>query len=363
MYFLIYLVKKVDILKNEEIKKILIIRLSALGDTIHTLPLAYALRQQYPDCQIDWIVEDKAQKFVVNNPLLNNVYVLNKKSSSKLQFLCEFIRIIKKIRNEKYDIVIDTQQLLKSAVIMGLSGGKRKIMLDGGREFSFLFANEIIKTGRKPFDINYHVVNRNLDIAKYLDCTNQEAKFIIPDFSFEYSQNIKDIIENLDKTKKTIVLAPATTWENKHWNVNGWVDIINEFKEECNIIIKASEKEKVLTDKILSFVLKSDNIINLTGKTSLADLVYIYKNVNLVVSPDSGSTHIAWAAEKAYVITLFFATSAKRTAPFGNKYFYISSACPCSPCMSKHCKLKTNKNNCINKIKSEDVVNIIKKVL
>ena len=59
-----------------KIKKILIIRLSALGDAIHTLPMANAIRKQYPDAQIDWIVEDKAAEFIINNPLLNNVYVL-----------------------------------------------------------------------------------------------------------------------------------------------------------------------------------------------------------------------------------------------------------------------------------------------
>ena len=164
---MLYLVKKVEKLKNNNIKKILIIRLSALGDTIHTLPFANALRKKYPNVQLDWIVEDKAEKFILNNPLLNNVYVLERKKWKEMNFynvLKEFFLIIKKIRSEQYDIVIDTQQLLKSAILMGLSKGKRKIALDGGREFSWLFANEIIKTNRKQFDIDYHVVKRNLTV-------------------------------------------------------------------------------------------------------------------------------------------------------------------------------------------------------
>jgi len=116
----------------DKILKILIIRLSALGDAIHTIPLANALRKQYTEAQIDWIVEDKAAKFIVNNPLLNNVYVLKKKNISKQEFFRSFISLIKNIRAQKYDIVIDTQQLLKSSVIMGLSGGKRKITLFTG---------------------------------------------------------------------------------------------------------------------------------------------------------------------------------------------------------------------------------------
>ena len=362
---MLYLVKKVDKLENNNIKKILIIRLSALGDAIHTLPLANALRKKYPNVQLDWIVEDKAEKFISNNLLLNNVYIIERKKWKKnniFNVFKEFYSIIQKIRLEKYDIVIDTQQLLKSSIIMGLSGGKRKIALDGGREFSWIFANEIIKTDKKQFDINYHVVKRNLEIARYLDCNDLEVEFKFPDLSKEYSKNIIDIIKNIDKLKKTILIAPATTWKNKHWSVEGWVDLINEFKESCNIIITATEKERSLTDKILDKV-SGKNIINLTGMTTLSDIVYICKNVDLIISPDSGSAHIAWMTGHPRIITLFFATSSNRTAPYGDKYFSVQSEVICSPCMKKKCKLKTNKNKCIQEISSEKIINIVKKVL
>ena len=364
---MLYLVKKVEILSENEIKKILIIRLSALGDAIHTLPMANAIRKHFPNIQLDWIVEDKAEKFIVNNPLINNVYVLPKKQwkkdKNKIKVIKEFLSIVKSIKEQKYDVVIDTQQLFKSSLIMALSKGKRKISLDGGREFSWLFANEIIKTGRKQFDIYYHVVKRNLEIAKYLGSETQEfPEFIIPDFNGEYSEEIKGIIDNLDKSRKTIVLSPATTWQNKHWTIQGWVDVINEFKETYNIIVTAAENEKSYTMQILQQI-NGGNIIDLTGKTTLADLVCIFKNSDLVVSPDSGSAHIAWATGSPKIITLFFATSSQRTAPYGDKYYSLSSKIPCSPCMKKHCKLKTNKNSCIKEIKSEDLINVIKKVL
>lgn len=349
-----------------KIKKILIIRLSALGDAIHTLPMANAIRKQYPDAQIDWIVEDKAAEFIINNPLLNNVYVLERKkwrkNPDKTANIKEFFSIIKNIRKEKYDIVIDTQQLLKSSLIMGLSGGKRKIALDGGRELSFIFADEIIKTGRKQFDINYHVVKRNLEIAKYLGCKSLETEFIIPDFSKKYTKEIVRRIDNLDKNKKTIVLAPATTWTNKHWTIEGWQNLINEFKEEYNIILTASEKEKPLIKEIIQNT-EHKNIIDLSGQTGLSDLVYIYKNADIVISPDSGSAHIAWAVNKPEIITLFFATSAKRTAPYGEKYYSISANISCSPCMKKRCKLNSNPNKCTRSITSEQIINIVKKVL
>lgn len=349
-------------MSENDIKKILIIRLSALGDTIHTLPLAFSLRKKFPSSQIDWVVEDKAEKFVVNNPLLNNVYVIKKKQISVKERIKNFIQIIKKIRKENYDVVIDVQQLLKSGIILGLSKGKRKITLSEGREFSGFFANEIIKSSHRHFDPDYHVVKRNLEPGKYLGCDDKEIKFIIPDLEEEVSEEIKQIISNIDKTKKTIVIAPATTWKNKHWTVSGWCDVINEFKDECNIILTASQNEKSLIGEIISNI-KGDNLIDLSGKTSLSDLVYIFKNVDLVISPDSGSAHIAWTAGGCKVVTLFFATSALRTAPFGDKYFSVSSKSPCSPCMKKHCRLKTSENKCIQDLNSQNVIDLLKRVL
>ncbi len=346
-------------MNENKIKKILIIRLSALGDTIHTLPAVYALRKKFPDAQIDWVVEDKASKFVENNPLINNVFVINKKKRN----LKSFLELIFKLRKEKYDIALDFQQLLKSGIILGFSGAKRRITLDCGREFSSFFANEIVKTGRKLFDIHYHVVKRNLDLVKYLGCETEKINFVLPDFSNEYSSEIKKIMQNIDKSKKTIVLSPATTWNNKHWEISGWQYLIKKLKNDYNIIITASASEKKLIGEILKDYNNCCNIINLSGKTSLSDLIYIYKQADLVISPDSGSTHSAWAAGTKSIITLFFATSARRSAPFGRNYFSVSASSKCSPCMKKHCKLKNNKNNCINSINPEQILELINKIL
>ena len=347
-------------------KKVLIIRLSALGDTIHTLPLAVALKKQFPSMQLDWVVEDKASEFIWNNPLINKVYEIPKKKWKKSKNIfaniCEFFEIILQIRKEKYDYVLDTQQLFKSAFLMGLSGGKSKVTLNDGREFSWIFANKIINTGRKQFDTQYHVVKRNLEFAKYFGCENLDVEFIIPDFSPKYNNEITYLIDNLDKSRKTIVVAPATTWQNKHWTLKGWVDLINEFKHDCNIVVTCSEKERFYVSLILSFIV-GGNVLDLSGRTSLADLEYIYKNADVVVSPDSGSAHIAWAARAKAIVSMFFATSAKRTAPFGKNYIPIESKADCSPCMKKKCCQKERINKCTKDIQSVQIINIVKRVL
>lgn len=335
--------------------KILIIRRSALGDTIHTLPLAKSLREKFPNAQIDWIVEDKAEKFITNNPLLNKVYVIHKKTGG----FAEFKQIIKQIRALKYDIAIDTQQLLKSGVILGLSGAKRKITLSDGREFSWIFANEIIKTNRKQFDINYHVVKRNLEIAKYLGADEEKIEFTLPNTSENDKNKAKDLLNKIDPNLKSVIISPETTWDNKHWTVDGWRKVIEKLLGKVNLVYTGTSDENGLSGKILQGF---DGIINLSGKTNLFELEEVFKLANLVISVDSGSAHVAWATGVPAIITLFFATSSKRTAPFGEKYFSIQAETPCSPCMKRKCKNKII-NECVPTISPEKVISTMNEIL
>ena len=124
------------------------------------------------------------------------------------------------------------------------------------------------------------------------------------------------------------------------------------------MIITATKNDKELTENIL---LNTQNVINLTGRTQLSDLVYIFRNADIVISPDSGSAHVAWASGAKSVLTLFFATCAERTAPFGEYYKSLSANINCAPCMKKKCKYKTNE--CIQKINSQSVIDNIYNLL
>ena len=340
-------------------KKILIIRLSAIGDTIHTLPMIYALKKQYPNCRIGWVVESKAKMFVEDNPLIDKYFVIDKKRKN-------FFKIIKQLRKEKYDIALDPQQLLKSGIVLGLCGAKRKITLSGGREFSWIFANEIVKAKTKLFDINYHVVKRNLELCEYLGCKTEEISFPMPELSEEEKEVTKSLLPQ--NGKPVVALSPATTWRNKHLPAEFWANVVNHISDRADIIFTGSIKDTNLINNIIE---KSDskNLTNLAGETNLLELRELFSSCRIVITPDSGSAHIAWASTKPYVITLFCATSAKRTGPFDNhsgsntKYFSIQSKAQCSPCMKKKCKSSTNKDYCTNEFNIDSIFKLIDNIL
>ena len=348
--------------------KILIIRLSAIGDTIHTLPMAYELRKLYPDAQIDWLVENKAKHFVENNPLIDNVYVVDRMS---LKTFSKVESVVEKIRETIYDIAIDTQQLFKSGAFLHMIRAKRKIMLSGGREFSFIFANEIIKAKHKLFDPNYHVVKRNLEIVSYLTCEdyqqNYKPVFVLPDIPDEVKNKVDNLLKNKDNSKKTIVLSPFTTWDSKHFNDDFWAKVILTFKDKANIVVTGTNQDVKHFEKILNSC-NDENIINkvinLCGKTDLMELKEVFSKSDIVVSLDSGSSQIAWATQNPFVISIFTSTSAKRTAPFGDntKVFYPHISC--YPCHQKVCK-RHNKNYelCKKSIDYDEIISEIEKQL
>ncbi|MDD3236581.1 MAG: glycosyltransferase family 9 protein [Candidatus Gastranaerophilales bacterium] len=343
--------------------KILIIRLSALGDTIHTIPLAVALKKKYPDCEIGWVVDDKAKHFILNNPVVDKCFVLPrkkwKKRGLKWRSVREFLAVVRRINSENYDIVIDAQQLFKSSSIMPFLNIKRKLTNTDGREFSWIFANEFLKNDRRQFDKNYHVVKRNLEFAKYLGASEEEVAFVLPEISEKTKEKIDGLLSVLDKNKKNVVLAPATTWKNKHWKRENWLQLANELSGSVNIILTGSSQDTELS----SFIEKNINfkVLNLTGLTTLEELTEVIKRADAVVSPDSGSAHIAWATQKPSVVSIFCATSPDRTAPFGEKYISLGATVDCAPCMKKRCK-QNNGILCTASVTVLEVVSALKKL-
>ena len=329
-------------------KKILIIRLSAIGDTIHTLPMVYTIKSQYPNCKIGWVVEAKAKLFVENNPLIDKCFIIDTNRKNLFE-------IIKQIRKEQYDIALDSQQLFKSGIILGLCAAKQKITLSGGREFSWIFADKIVKSKTKLFDTNYHVVKRNIELCEYLGCQADEIAFPTPVISFERKDKVESI---LPQNKPIVAIAPATTWINKHISNEIWINILDyiqeKYKEKINVILTGSKKEAELINYIIEKS-KYKSAVNLCGKTNLLELLYLYSKCKLVLTPDSGSAHIAWASKEPNIIAFFTSTSSKRTGPLGDKYISLQSFAQCSPCMKKNCQNKTNKNICTFSFNTDEI--------
>ncbi|MEI8128770.1 MAG: glycosyltransferase family 9 protein [bacterium] len=350
-------------------KKILIIRLTSLGDVIFTIPLACTLKNNDKNTKIGWLVAEKGIDIIKTNPCVDNYHFVPiekwKKNPFSLATFKEFFTIIKEIRKEKYDIALDCQQMFKSMFLFLFCGAKRRITFKHARELSVLGGNEFVKPKVNFRDFNYHIVERNLDFARHLGIEPEKIEFCMPEPSQNVKNKIDDLLKNLDKVKPIIVIAPATTWKNKHWAEQNWADVINSIHSKCNLIFTGTNTDKELIARILEKTDGSINYTNLVGKTNIEDLTELFSRTKLVISPDSGSTHLAWANGSPAVIAIFTCTPPHRFGPYGNntKYFAIGANLHCQPCFKKRCPLQKEKNFCQNYPKSDVIIKIVNNLL
>ena len=345
--------------------KILIVRLSAIGDVVHCLPILHCLRRKFPNADISWVVEDRASETLVNNPLLDNVYVMPKKrwreQGLTLNTIKEFLDFIKRIRAKRYDIAIDLQELFKSGIITYLSGAKRRIAHAKTREFAEIFVNEKIKA-HNIFDPNKMIIERYLEPAEYLGAPTDEVKFSLSYVNEETKTYVDELLQNIDKSKPVIVFSPSTIWPTKHWIEEYWSELLDDLCEENNVIFTGTSKDSALINRIISKA-KSRKFTSLAGKTNLFQLIEVFNRTDIFIGPDTGPMHIANATDKPTIISIFGSTSYKRSCPWGEKHYAFSENLKCQPCFKRQCSKKDYKMECMKTITPDKVLRIVEQKL
>lgn len=339
-------------------KKILIIKLSSLGDVIFTLPLANNLKDN--GYEVHFLTTEKGFDIVNGNPCVDKVFFVPlytwRKNIFNLKHFFAMIKVIFDLRKEHYEIAFDCQRRIKSLPFMRFCGAKRRIISSYSTEGASLGANETthIKTKSR------HMVIWNLQYAMHLGLNTDEIKMSLPVQSEDIKQKINALLEPVDKSKPIVIIAPATTWTTKHWNVENWQKTVNALKDKCNLVFTGMAQDKDLISSI-----GGNNFINLAGKTKLNDIIELYSRADLVIAPDSGSAHLAWASDKPALIEIFCSTPPELFGCFGNdeKYFALSNPSVCNHCIKKNCPKENGQNICTKAVTADEVINLAKKIL
>ncbi|MDY6850989.1 MAG: lipopolysaccharide heptosyltransferase I [Thermodesulfobacteriota bacterium] len=314
---------------------ILIVKLSAVGDVVQSLPFLEALRRAFPQARLTWLVEEAASGIITGHPLLDRVIISRRKHWQKelkkgriRSTLGEVVRFRRDLRAEKFDLVIDLQGLFKSGILVYLSGGRRRIGFDRSRELSYLFMNERLA----PYDPDRHALLRYLDVAAYLGADTNEVKFNLP-----VNRAAAAEAENLlaGTGPRFVAINPGAKWTTKLWPFESWIELCRRLVDDSRVqVVLTGGPDECAVNKRIA--LEAGGVLDLTGKTSLKTLAEVLRAADLVVCPDTGPMHLA-AAVGTPVVALFGPTAPWRTGPFGPGHTVLRTKIECSPCFRKSC--------------------------
>ncbi|MRR17877.1 MAG: lipopolysaccharide heptosyltransferase I [Deltaproteobacteria bacterium] len=337
---------------------ILIVKLSAIGDVIHTLPSLDALRRLYPDAHITWVVEEEAADLVVHHPQLDRVIVFKRKSWMNKVKAGQFRQawrdarsFLARLHSRRYDLVIDFHGLFKSSIVVCLSRGQRKLGYDSWQELTRLFLND-----RIPEDMNKHAVDRYLDFPRHLGAAIGKPEFIVPISPAAKAKSRALLDLHQLEAKKYIAVNPVALWDTKLWDDQKFARLADLISRQMNIPVVFTGRDKESLDKITAQM--ATKAINIGGQTTLPELACIYRDALAVITTDSGPMHLA-AAVGTPVIALFGPTDPTRTGPYGENHVIIRTGISCSPCFLKKCPTQ----QCMEDITPEQVLEAVEKTV
>jgi heptosyltransferase I len=320
---------------NSNRPRILLVKLSSFGDVLHALPTLEALRAAFPQGRITWLVEAAYAPLLAGHPALDEVWVAPRLRPGQI-----FRRgnpailqdLLGRLRTRRFEMVIDLQGLLKSAVWVALARGPRKVGYDRTREGSYLALTERVP----PYDPEAHAVWRYLNLAHHLG-----APGAVPPARPRFRLNLGADVEIRrfipDAGRRPLaVLHPGARWASKLWPGASWAGLADWLSREqgFQVAVTGSPADRALADQI--FLRLREPAINLVGRTSLADLAGVLQAARLAVTTDTGAMHLA-AALDVPLAALFGPTAPWRTGPFGTGHQIVRLGLDCSPCFKRHC--------------------------
>ncbi len=282
---------------NRDIKRVAIVRLSALGDIVNTAVVLQFIKKEYPNVVIEWITEEAFAPLLQGHPLVNVVHTVNLKKLKKERSFALLKESVSKLRSlGEFDIVLDIQGLLKSAIVARLIGkNTHGYDKDSAREglASFLYKT----TSHIAYDES--IVKRNAFLAADgLGFKIDESMLLNKESIFPFTKD-----DSFSDEKKNIAIVIGASWESKKYPKELIAKLCDELKENT-LIIWGSEKER---DEG-TWICENSDYATLAPKMSLTQLVSYISNVDLLIGNDTGPTHMAWA-QNIPSITLFGPTN------------------------------------------------------
>ena len=332
-------------MKNVDYRRILFIKPSSLGDIVDALPTLAALRRRFPEAHIAWLVKRQWAGFVERAEGLDRVWPVGPGIGG-------WLSEVPRLRAEGFDLAVDLQGLLRSALMARLAGCPARVGFANGREGSPLFYTQRVPV---PTD-EMHAVDRYLLVADAVGAGRREK----PQFRFAIPSADRELMEEvlrrhgLRPGAAWIAMNVSARWPTKRWPFESFAVVADRLHDEGmgQVVLVGGPDDRVDAQAVRAHMKTTP--VDVTGATDVGLLPALLQSASLLVTNDSGPMHVA-AAVGTPVVALFGPTSAARTGPYGTGHRVLARQLPCSPCFSRQCRNPVERE-CLISITPAEVV-------
>jgi lipopolysaccharide heptosyltransferase I len=350
----------------DEVSRILVVKPSSLGDVVNALPFLISLRRRYPDRHIAWLVEEEAAGVLLGHPLLDHVVVSGrrrwgKEVSAPMRWpsaLRETWALVSELRAGRYDLAVDLQGLLKSAVMLAVTGARVRVGFANAREGSRWVLTHQVRLPSRPM----HAVDRYLEVASFLGANPVSKAFVLPCEPEDEMRADALLVEaGIGPGDRVVALNPQARWPTKLWGEDRFARLGDILARRCGarIFIIGSPSDLPLANRVAARMKAIPFVA--AGRTDLRLLIALLKRVDLLVTLDSGPMHLG-AALGIPLVALFGPTDPRLTGPYQGDGVVLREPLPCSPCLKRRCQIKEDRL-CMRSISEAEVADAAMAIL
>lgn len=310
-------------------RRICVIKPSALGDIVQTLPLLPVLKDCYPEATIDWVVNRSLAGLLDGHPLINQLIPFDRGGG-----LRKYLQLLRTLRREKFDLVFDLQGLLRTGVMTWSTGARVRLGLECAREgapLAYHFQIPNTRHGQPAYELYWR-------LAEILGRGEfpRETNLFIAESTRDWA---RELLATLSRPALTI--SAGAQWETKRWPAEKYADVAVEAARRWGfgICLVGSREERALAETVRCSIKAHDAsipLLDLAGETDLKQLAAVLAASDLVLSNDSGPMHLAAGLGTA-TVGVFLCTSPHRSGPYGDAHETVATTVPCAASYKKKC--------------------------
>ncbi len=372
-----------DDLRGRAFARILLIKLSAVGDVVQTMPVLNKLRARYPAARLDWLTVPAIAELLRPNPKISNIITFARddwRRPWRLEPYVSAARLAAQLRAARYDLVLDLQGQFRSGAIARITGAPvrvgfgpprpqlweasaRKLPAEA-REHAWQGAREGAWRAYTHFiplpTLDMHAVDRYLAVAPMLGLGDGPA-----DFSFPLPEAADGRVDALLRRHgiggdDLVVMAPSANWETKRWTGEKFAAVARHFLDRgCAVALVGAGGERGACAAVAALAPRAKN---LAGETTLTELAALIRRARLIVSNDSGPMHMAVALGRP-VVSVFGPTDEIWAGPSRRPEAVVRTPLSCAPCYLRKLSKCPNGHACMHDVPASTVIERAEQIL